>query len=476
MEKIVTKKVILNPKYEPLYKLGTRYCVITGGRGSAKSFSVSVYLLLKTFEEGKTILFTRLTMTSAEISIIPEFWEKVELMGMEGMFHKTQNSIENLQTGSKILFRGLKSSSGNNTANLKSINNITIWVLDEAEEMIDETMFDKIDLSLRKKDEQCEVIMVMNPPDNKKHFMFRKFYGGYGLANVHNGVVGNCTFIHTTYLDNIRNLNQTFLDLAENCKKVDPEKYNNIYLGLFGEQSEKLVYKNWRIASFPSHLPCWYGVDWGFTNDPTAVVRVAYDKSTMSVYLHEVLYQKEIQPRDVARAIKEDFKNKQTQIYKDENVDLRVENQIIFANDKSYSLESYLENAAILDHLGIDRAFYDKELKRINQVGMEVYCDPARPEHISELRKGYNIQAMGAINANKQGRIEFLKYFNVYYTRESVNLRKEVETYEWLVDRHDKTKITNTPKDGDDHLMDAVNYGAVTHLRRLGVMNLLGEK
>ena len=178
----------------------------------------------------------------------------------------------------------------------------------------------------------------------------------------------------------------------------------------------------------------------------------------------------------MARVIKDDFKNKQTLIYKDENVDLRVENQIIFANDKSYSLESYLENAAILDHLGIDRAFYDKELKRINQVAMEVYCDPARPEHISELRKSYNIQAVGAINANKQGRIEFLKYFNVYYTRESANLRKEVETYEWLVDKHDKTKITNTPKDGDDHLMDAVNYGAVTHLRRLGVMNLLGEK
>ena len=74
------RSISINDKFKPLRSSLSRYYVLTGGRGSSKSFSVAVNLLLLSYEEGHTILFTRYTMVSAEISIIPEFLEKIEML------------------------------------------------------------------------------------------------------------------------------------------------------------------------------------------------------------------------------------------------------------------------------------------------------------------------------------------------------------------------------------------------------------
>ena len=89
--------------------------------------------MLLTRENGHVILFTRYTLVSAAISIIPEFIEKIELMQMEDQFVVTKDEIINILTGSKIIFKGIKTSSGTQTANLKSLQGVTTWVLDEAE-------------------------------------------------------------------------------------------------------------------------------------------------------------------------------------------------------------------------------------------------------------------------------------------------------------------------------------------------------
>ena len=72
--------------------------------------------------------------------------------------------IINKVTGSRILFKGINTSAGNQTAKLKSINGLTKFVLDEAEELVDETIFDKIDASIRVKNANNEVILVYNAP------------------------------------------------------------------------------------------------------------------------------------------------------------------------------------------------------------------------------------------------------------------------------------------------------------------------
>jgi len=124
---------------------------MTGGRGSGKSFAVNTFLVLLTYERGTKTLFTRYTMTSASMSIIPEFREKLELMGVEDQFEITKTEITNKITGSSIYFSGIKTASGDQTAKLKSIQGINTFVLDEAEELQDELSFDKIDYSIRSK-------------------------------------------------------------------------------------------------------------------------------------------------------------------------------------------------------------------------------------------------------------------------------------------------------------------------------------
>jgi len=164
----------LNNKFQPLQQSDSRYFIVTGGRGSSKSYSVNTMLLMLTYEAGHTILFTRYTLTSAYVSIIPEFLDKIETLGLQDHFHITKSEIRNRLSGSSIIFKGIKSSSGDQTANLKSLTNISTWVMDEAEELVDENIFDKIDLSVRNQKVQNRVILILNPT-TKEHWIYRRF-------------------------------------------------------------------------------------------------------------------------------------------------------------------------------------------------------------------------------------------------------------------------------------------------------------
>ena len=214
--------LLLEDKYIPLASEDSRYFVITGGRGSGKSFGVSVFLLLLTYEEGHVILFTRYTLTSAHVSIIPEFLEKIELMDLSEHFYITKDEIVNKLTGSKILFKGIKTSSGTQTANLKSLSGVTTFVLDEAEELTDQDVFDKIDFSIRHKTKQNRVLLVLNPA-TKEHFIYDRFFQSKGVQEGSNLTKGDTTYIHTTYLDNLEHLSSSFIEQVNQMKVDRPD-------------------------------------------------------------------------------------------------------------------------------------------------------------------------------------------------------------------------------------------------------------
>jgi len=290
----------LNNKYQPLFNSDGRYYVITGGRGSGKSYGVNVFLLMLTYESGHVILFTRYTLISAHISIIPEFIEKIELLGLESHFHITKDEIINLQTGSKILFKGIKTSSGTQTANLKSLASVTTWVLDEAEELVDEDIFDKIDLSIRAKHKQNRVILVLNPA-TKEHFIYQKFFEGKGITEGSNTTKEDTTYIHTTYLDNIENLSNSFILQIEDTKKRRPEKYKHVILGGWLDKAEGVVFNNWTFGEFnPNNLQTSCGMDFGFSIDPDTLTEVAIDKDKKKLYVKEHIYQNGIKTHQLA--------------------------------------------------------------------------------------------------------------------------------------------------------------------------------
>ena len=86
----------LNKQVQPLLSSKTRYQILTGGRGSGKSFAIAAYLCTLTFDYGQKILFTRYTLTAAKVSIIPECLDKIDLLGFHGHFEVTNDSIINI--------------------------------------------------------------------------------------------------------------------------------------------------------------------------------------------------------------------------------------------------------------------------------------------------------------------------------------------------------------------------------------------
>ena len=297
----LTLKMLLDlkTKYVPLFENDTRYFVVTGGRGSGKSFSINVFLLLLTYELNQTILFTRYTLTSAEVSIIPEFIEKIELLDRQNDFEITKREIVNKTTGSKILFKGIKTGSGNQTANLKSLAGVTCWVLDEAEELTDENVFDKIDFSIRLKGIQNRVILVLNPT-TKEHFIYNRFFESVGVDAGTNGTKHDTTYIHTTYLDNIENLDSSFINQVERLKKTNESKYKHTILGGWLDKAEGVVYTNWRIGAFETHSTPIYGQDYGYSIDPTTLVKTSIDFKNKRIYVEELLCRPSLTTTEIA--------------------------------------------------------------------------------------------------------------------------------------------------------------------------------
>lgn len=389
--------------YLPLYT-DTEHPIIlvTGGRGSGKSFNVGAFIERLSFEQGHTILYTRYTMTSASISVIPEFQEKIEADETQEFFDVTKTDIENTVSGSKILFRGIKTSSGNQTAKLKSIQGITTFVCDEAEEWTSEDDFDKMRLSIRQKGIQNRVIIIMNPTDSN-HFVYRKYIEKtHRLENI-NGVDvqisthPNVLHIHTTYLDNVENLNEDFIREVEMMREENPDKYAHIIMGRWADVAEGAIFKNINvIKEFPNDCEkvalC---QDFGYTNDPTAIAMCGIKGNEL--YIDEICYR--------------------TRMLTKEIIDI---------------------------------------LKKYPRI--KVMSESADPRLIDEIANaGILIYPVDKSGKSIIAGIEKMLEMKIFVTERSYNMLNEFRNYVWGKDKDGRP--INQPADGQmDHLCDAVRY------------------
>ena len=249
-------------------------------------------------------------MVSAHLSIIPEFLEKIGLLGFENIFSVNKAEVVNLGNQSDILFRGIKTSSGNQTASLKSLQGISCWVLDEAEELIDEDIFDTIDLSIREKEIQNRIILILNPV-TKEHWIYKRFFEDKGVQAGFNGIKDNVCYIHSTYLDNKENLSSSFLQRIQNIKDNNIKKYKHKILGGWLDKAEGVVFENWSIGQFnPDGLQTSCGMDFGFSVDPDSLVEVAIDKTKKKIYLKEHIYKNGMKSQELAEMILQKVNNK----------------------------------------------------------------------------------------------------------------------------------------------------------------------
>lgn len=267
---------------------------MTGGRGSLKSSTVHDFIARLTFESGHGILFTRYTMTSAKSSIIPEFKETLEKLESSGNFHIAENRATNKETGSFIIFSGIKTSSGNQTANLKSIVGITTWVIEEGEDFVNEKDFDKIDDSVRTSGKQNRVIWIQNP-STKEHFIYKRWIEGNSVQKDVEGYKVTMSnhpeveHIHSTYkiAERLCYLSESFLLKAARSEVSNPKWYYHNYIGGWLEKAEGVIFENWEEGEFNTTLPYCFGLDYGFYPDPLALIEVALDERNKKLYIKE---------------------------------------------------------------------------------------------------------------------------------------------------------------------------------------------
>lgn len=434
--------VIVKPKFQTLYTDTDHFIIlVTGGRGSGKSFEVSAFISRLTFQKGHKVLYSRYSMKSADISVIPEVRGKIELDGVLDKFTITSDNITNNFSGSEIMFRGIKTASGNQTANLKSIEGLTTFVGDEMEEWQSEDDYDKLILSIRKKGIQNRVILIMNP-SNDSHFVYKKYIQDTHRIEVIDGVEvqisthPNVLHIHTSYLDNLENLSETFLaEIAEIKRKSEKQahdaavaevgtapawhkgeteqgykerfdkayhkafqrtKYAYVVIGRWADIAEGVIITDWEEGAFDESLPYLYGQDYGFSIDPTTLVKVAVDERRKRVYVKECFYS--------------------TTSLKTEGV---------------YNMNlAHIDNA---DDLIVGDSAEDRLIADLKEIGL----------NIEECEKG-----PGSVKA---GIADLLDY-TIVVDPDSVNIKRELKTYVW------SDKKANIPVDANNHTIDPIRY------------------
>jgi phage terminase large subunit len=393
--------------YDALYRNKDKFIIlITGGRGSGKSFNASTFIERMTFvltpeqKIAHQILYTRYTMASAGISIIPEFLEKAELDGTERYFKTRKNDVTNKMTGSNVMFRGIKTSSGNQTAKLKSIKGLSCFVVDEAEEFVSERDYETILFSIRQKGIQNVVVIIMNPTDNN-HWVYKRYIEKTHKIVYYDGVPvqisthPNVLHIHTTYLDNINNLSPEFLKEINTMKSENPDKYAHIVIGKWSDVAAGAIFKTIYECD---DIPEWcekvaIGLDFGFTNDPTAAIQCGI--SGDDLYLDEKFYETGMLSGDIIREMKE--------------------------------------------------------------TDLDVIADSADPRLIEEIyHGGVNIYSVEKGDGSIIAGLDFMQGMRIHVTRRSFNLQKEFRNYTWDVDK--EGNYINKPIDAYNHGIDAVRY------------------
>lgn len=192
------------------------------------------------------------------------------------------------------------------------------------------------------------------------------------------------------------------LERLEKIKQDSPITFNSLYQQDPKPSDEALVFPIWiECDVFPNDCQAeFYGLDFGFTNDPTALVKIG--KINNRLYLQEIIYAHGLTNQQISER---------------------------------------------MQLLGVKK-------------NSEIFADSAEPKSIAELRRlGWNIKeavkGKDSINAG----ISKLNEFEVYYTKSSVNIKNEIRNYQWIMQGNTPT---NEPIDDFNHIIDAIRYGVYT--------------
>lgn len=396
---------ILGSGYKEYWNCKKRYRVVKGSRGSKKSTTTALWIIYnmmkyplsntlvirKVFNTHKDSTWTQLKWAANKLSV-SHLWN----------FSKSPLEATYIPTGQKILFRGLDDP--------MSITSITVehgylcWAwFEEAFQIMTEDDFNKVDMSIRGELPAGyfkQITLTFNPW-SEKHWLKKRFFDNPD---------DDTLAITTTYKCN-EWLGEDDIALFEAMKKNNPRRYNIEGLGQWGI-AEGLVFENFIEEEFnymdiskQPNVKSAFGMDFGYTNDPTAFIAALIDDDTKSIYVYDEHYQKAMTNQDIAKMIK----------YKG----------------------------------------YAKEV---------IIADSAEPKSIQEIK----IAGIPRITAAPKGKdsilngIQFIQNYKIIVHPKCENTIIELNNYVWNTKQG---QVVNKPIDSFNHLMDALRY-SISHINK----------
>ena len=295
---------IVGNGYDEFWNCKKRYRVLKGGKASKKSATTALNFIFRLMREEKSnLLVVRQVMNTHRDSTFAQLQWAQERLGVRHLWNNTVSPLEMVYkpTGQKIIFRGfddvLKLAS---TTVSKGFLNY-VWI-EEAFEIANEADFDKLDLSVPRgkipPPLYKQTTLTFNPW-SEEHWLKKRFFD---TPN------GDVAVFSTNYLIN-EFLDETDRNVFERMRVTNPKKYEVAGLGEWGI-SEGLVFENWSIGKkSDSEISSYkwkhfFGLDYGYTNDPTAFVAFAANPTDKEIYVYKEFYQKRMLNCDIAERIK----------------------------------------------------------------------------------------------------------------------------------------------------------------------------
>jgi len=389
--------------YNDFWQFKGRYRVCKGSRASKKSKTAALWYmsnLSKAKYSKANLLVIRKTFRTLKDSCFTELKWAINRLGLQRVWVAKESplEIENIETGQKIYFRGL-----DDPLKVTSITvdvGVLCWLwIEEAYEITSEADFDTLDESIRGEVPAGlfkQLTLTFNPW-NEHHWLKKRFFDAPPDPDI--------LAMTTNYMCN------EWLDAAD--KKVfdtmqrnNPRRYRVAGLGEWGIV-DGLVYENFEerlfsideVRKMPG-IRSAFGLDFGYTNDPTALFCSLVDTANKTMWVFDEIYKRGMSNEDIAKAV----------------------------IDAGYGKERIRADCA-----------EPKSIDRLYTLGLS---------HIRKARKGKD-----SINNG----IDYIQDYKIFIHPKCVNFITEISNYTWDTDTKTGRKL-NRPIDDFNHLMDAMRY------------------
>ena len=389
---------VVGKGYRDYWHFKGRYRVCKGSRASKKSKTTALNTIVRMMQYPlANTLVIRKTYRTLKDSCFAELKWAINRLGVGDSWDVKESPLEMTYrpTGQKILFRGLDDPLKVTSVTVETGVLCWLWI-EEAYEIENETDFDMINESIRGGVPQGlfkQITLTFNPW-NEHHWLKGRFFDAPPDDDV--------LAITTNYTCN-EWLDSSDLKLFEQMRLNNPRRYAVAGLGEWGV-AEGLVFENWQVEAFDKralfddqfkHL---FGLDYGYTNDPTAFIAMAVSPADKLIYIYDEMYEKRLLNSDIVTKIKA---------------------------------------------MG-----YGKE---------RIVADSAEPKTNDTLRReGLRIVSSVKGADSVRAGVQQLQEYRFIVHPSCKNTVAELSNYTWQVDREGKP--TGYPKDSDNHLMDAMRY------------------